>query len=650
MLIQNYLPQIHKTINHELFVWGDTIASWPTIKYWQFTLPTKPLSEINATTPEELQYLFDEQLAHIKKEASILQEYHLLSKKSYEITIKQYTDLYVLEEHNSTSTTTQTSIQQPAKAFAFRKEELMSYVTKTYNQTSTLLTDNQPKPKLTTTQTTDPSIPTQTISLEAIRKITDYSFTPFIRHLNKRVYIEWQEDLFSLAHDTVNNKEIIVNWSRQMGKSKCTAQLLVESSFLPSHHALVAAPSQALTNLIKNYIDEYISAFDDSLFTVKAKENFIQNNFSWSRIHFLTLKDEGKRTLGLTLSRIIVDESQLVDPATILEALKPTLLTTSGQMILLGTAIADTSSYFYWQIMANKKWDDSVKVITVSADNNPLIPDKEREQIKKDLENPIKRASVLRQYYNTFWWDDWKLFIPNIIQSYDYNPNATLIIALDPARKSDRSWFSIHQIIENKIVTVYAWEVPASHKWDWSLQCQFMLQKKNEYQNKYKRIITVIDVSWVGDWVATIFEKWWYRIDYKIRYTAWDSYSIDKKEQNTFKVGKTTLLNNCLDLMWSDVLELFDDDTKLLQEELSYIEADFDNFWKTKMKSKFFDDISNSLLIALFISTKLGIHMRPVSELWTKTERSKFIKELEMYYWDNRKNKRNMNVAQTNYW
>jgi len=87
----------------------------------------------------------------------------------------------------------------------------MSYVTKTYNQTSTLLTDNQPKPKLTTTQTTDPSIPTQTISLEAIRKITDYSFTPFIRHLNKRVYIEWQEDLFSLAHDTVNNKEIIVN-------------------------------------------------------------------------------------------------------------------------------------------------------------------------------------------------------------------------------------------------------------------------------------------------------------------------------------------------------------------------------------------------------------------------------------------------------
>lgn len=65
-----------------------------------------------------------------------------------------------------------------------------------------------------------------------------------------------------------------------MGKSKCTAQLLVESSFLPSHHALVAAPSQALTNLIKNYIDEYISAFDDSLFTVKAKENFIQNNFS----------------------------------------------------------------------------------------------------------------------------------------------------------------------------------------------------------------------------------------------------------------------------------------------------------------------------------------------------------------------------------
>jgi hypothetical protein len=32
-----------------------------------------------------------------------------------------------------------------------------------------------------------------------------------------------------------------------------------------------------------------------------------------------------------------------------------------------------------------------------------------------------------------------------------------------------------------------------------------MLQKKAEYQYKYKKILTVMDVSGVGDGVATIF-------------------------------------------------------------------------------------------------------------------------------------------------
>jgi len=97
----------------------------------------------------------------------------------------------------------------------------------------------------------------------------------------------------TLAHDTENVKELIIDGSRQMGKSKTTAELLVESSFLPNFHQLVAAPSQDLTSLIKNYIEDYTSQFDETLFEVHSREKFIQNKFSGSRIHFKTLAKEG---------------------------------------------------------------------------------------------------------------------------------------------------------------------------------------------------------------------------------------------------------------------------------------------------------------------------------------------------------------------
>lgn len=112
----------------------------------------------------------------------------------------------------------------------------------------------------------------------------------------------------------------------------------------------------------------------------------------------------------------------------------PTLLTTAGQLILIGTAIQDTSSYMYGQIMEHKKGNKDIKVITVSVDNNPIVPDKEREKIKRDLENEMKRASVLRQYYNKWGGDESRLFVPKVTQSYEYNENATLIITNDPAR------------------------------------------------------------------------------------------------------------------------------------------------------------------------------------------------------------------------
>lgn len=85
--------------------------------------------------------------------------------------------------------------------------------------------------------------------------------------------------------------------------------------------------------------------------------------------------------------------------------------------------------------MEAKKGNDKIKVITVSLNENPVIPDDERYDILQALNNPQKAPSIMRQYFNKWGGDDTALFIPNIIESYEYNPHATLIIANDPARK-----------------------------------------------------------------------------------------------------------------------------------------------------------------------------------------------------------------------
>lgn len=607
MLIQNYAPTVHKTINNQLVHSTPITPNQTSFSYNAFRLPTLPLSSFPAITPNELNQLFQEQLTHAKKVLKQYQDFNLISKSAATQTLKQYEDLYILE------------FPTPS---VFLKDQLEDYVRTQHNRDRTIFQNPNPAPS--------PLKANKTISLEAIRSITWYTFTPYIPRLQHSVRIQWQEELLTAAHNQ-NNREIIIDGSRQIGKSNSTSEILTESSFLPNFHQLVAAPSQDLTNLIKNYVTTYISEFTTWMFEVKSKENFILNTFSGSRIHFKTLKDEGTRTLGLTLSRIIIDEAQLVDIPTVLESLKPTMLTTKGQLILLGTAIADTSSYMYSQIMEHKKWNPNVHVIKVSIYDNPLISPQERDDILADLENPMKAAAIKRQYLNQWGWDDSQLFIPNIIPAYDHNQNATLIISNDPARKNDRSAYSVHQVTQNNIITIESSFIPNTHKSDWTMQRQFMLQKKAEYQSKYKRIITVMDVSGVGDGVSTIFEQWGYPINYSIRYTAWENFTT--QWSNQLRVGKIALINNAIDLIWEGIHECYEPLTKTLIEEFSHLQADFDNQGKIRMKSKYFDDETNALLIALFISTKLGLHLRPTTDAQTNRISSTFKKELEAYYW-----------------
>lgn len=635
MLIKNWSPTAFKHPNHEGFTKQPTPDQTPppTIRiplYW--TQPTIPVSEFPSMTPRELNYIFEDQLNAVIKEIKIFKDYKLLNDKASKLTKEFYTNFYVYQPHtNSNNNNTE------QYTYTLNKQELLQYMARLHNETNTYLQDqDNPLQKLK---------PQQEISIQWIRQITWYTTSPFINHINAEKHIPWQETLLTYAHNQ-DIQEIIVDGSRQMGKSKTTAEILVESSFLPAFHQLVAAPSQDLTNLIKNYIYEYIQPFDQELFIPKAKERCIINYFSGSRIHFLTLKEEWQKALGLTLKRIIIDEAQLVSVPTVIESLKPTMTTTGWQLICIGTAIANTNSYMYQSLMEAKKWLSPTKYITVSADDNPFITPQIRQEILNWLNNPLKKEAYLRQYYNK--WGGWEhqLFKPHETTEYENNTDWTIIIANDPARFNDKSAYSVALITEWKIVTVESWQVPETHKKDWTLQRHFMQQVKQRYLN-YKKIITVMDWTGIGDWVVTIFEQWNYKIDYVIKYTSSDTTNIDKNSHRTLKVWKSVLINNALDLISENIHEIFTPNTKDLQEELNFLEADYDSMGRVKMKSSFFDDEINAMMLSLYISTKFWIHTRPTKS-HTKQDNKSFIEEVKRAYPDQPR-RRSQQQHRTNY-
>jgi hypothetical protein len=56
--------------------------------------------------------------------------------------------------------------------------------------------------------------------------------------------------------------------------------------------------------------------------------------------------------------------------------------------------------------------------------------------------------------------------------------------------------------------------------------------------------------------------------------------------------------------MSENIHEIFTPNTKDLQEELNFLEADYDSMGRVKMKSSFFDDEINAMMLSLYISTK----------------------------------------------
>lgn len=622
MLIDNYESTKYKTINHDgLYKYIQTLKEEQLERTTNnLIIPQSDISFFDTISIQEAQTLFNEQLSLAVKTTELFLEYGLISKPQANLTIKQYEIYFVAP-------------QSIATYQVFDKKQALQYISeisrpsnirtmidesnykKTETATSLLLPEQQYTPHNIHTPPSQTSQNTIWISRQSIRDITWYTYRPVPKWAkdNTPVFIKWQKDLLEDKSDI-----LVVDGSRQMGKSHVTAQFIVEESFIEWDDILVGAFLQKTTDVILRYIKKHIANFDDAIFVENKQKNYITNTTTGVTIHFRTFSDDAQNVLGLTLRLVVIDEAQLIDPFIFDEVLDPATSTTDSRFILIGTAIEDTSSYMYYvieslqnQINFNTPNTPTARYIRVSVDENPLTHPKKRASIQARKNEP----AIQRQYYNRWGKMEDSLFNPTTVpltyfQKYIPHPKfATAVLGIDPARSADHSGYSVNVTYQGKTVTVESWFVPPSIQSSWIYQANFFKNILQRLKETYQTVYTVLDVTWVGDWVKTIFQQNDLQINHSIRYT--DGLNETQIEWTLdYRVGKPALINNFLNIINTkdtDSYALIQEMNQALTSELMKIQLKETSKWQMWFTTKWYDDVTNATMIALFIIQKRNL-------------------------------------------
>lgn len=581
MLIKYYSPSKHKSLNNDNIENKSlTTNVFKGIKY-----PTKPIEDVfNVFKTSDILHLIEEQQKYIKKEADIFLKYNWISSKAYEITLDQYNNLYYYEDN------------------FYKITDLKLYITKQNNQYNTYIETKNKEKELNPKQTAK-------ISRQAIRNLTWYSpyFTPTEWDWEE-AYVKRQDDLIKDETDL-----ILVLGSRQIWKSLTLSEKAIEESHLPNNTILVWAFTTSSTNTIRNYLRRFIRKFPEWYWEENKSERFIQNMKTWSKIFFRTLADDAVDAIRwMTLNTILVDEAQLVSEYAYLDVLEPTLATTGWKMILIWTPPKIPDWFFVEQIFKYKKWElDNASFYEIKLPDQPFTHPKVREKKMNMMDDPRTQ----REWFCNLTTDIDVLFTPKLAKEFPElvkDKSTFYVIWIDPARKKDRSWYCVIQVKEWIATSIESWFIPDTFKKDWKLQAIFLKRLKSKYDN-YWDIITVIDSSWVWDWVLSIFREHGLNIKYTVRYTSWQT----KMLKNTdYTVWKHVLINNVLDIITEQLVEVVDITNRQMIEEMKYIyEVEFKS-WLIWFKTKFYDDITNAFMIALFIVSEKNLISRSLINPW----------------------------------
>lgn len=570
-------------------------------KYRNLVYYTQPFEEVFLNWDRAVIFSdMAKQQEHIKKEVEIYAKYEYFNKTLQEKILNQYKLFYY---HNW---------------YYYNKWKLNEFLTRDQNLTNTFITAQTPQtPQTAQTPQTTQKKQTLTVSTEAIRKITWYSpyVIPAWAKDWKTYYLEWQDKILQDKAPI-----ILVDGSRQIWKSKTIAEKAVELSFLPNEDTLVGGFIKKTTDVIRNYILQYIQPFPENTFEHFKSEGYILNTKSWTKIYFRTLDNWAENVLGLTLHNIIVDEAQLIPTQVFEDVLEPTLATTNWRMILIWTPWRSAKGYYYDLIMDAKiniehQWkkiavtsptNPDVSYYQIDYTQNPLIS----PRLRKKIEANLNKASTQRQYLCR--WDAWEdqLFRPEIINEYPtLSQDGYFVITFDPARKwTDRSAYSVSYTFNWVIYILISGFVPKVHKSKWSKQIQFYTKWLIKQFEHFEKLTFGVDLRGIWEWFSEAWMNHYKNPEIKsqslieITYTTWNAQSIKWLD---WKVSKTLLISNAIDYMDEGTVKVLKVANKDLIEEMQFCYEDEDRKGFIAMKSTYKDDIVNTMLTNIFI-----IHIR----------------------------------------
>lgn len=531
---------------------------------------------INSYTPEELTSLINDQKDFIKLQLETLLEYKHISPSAAKITEEQYTNLLFINW------------------LAFDMEYVNDILHQKQNEiTNDIITEITPPHQ--------PKQPNQTyeINTDELKRLSWYS--PYVTIDWKKYHLKWQDDF-------INDKSrfIYILWSRQIWKSTVTSYVAYEQSFLPNQRILVSSFSANSTNNMRDYILEFAENTPplpnwQPAFTFHAKEAFLINNITKSKIFFRTLADEWKWIRWMKLNLVIIDEAAFVANEIYERVLRPTTTTTKWRIIALSTP--EKKNWYYEAVMnamKNKDNPDSnISLYEVDYKKNPFIY--ADPELLSYIEENKHKSSVRQEYMCEFAWEEDEIFNINFSDFYpQLKQSQFYVLAYDPARKwKDRAWYLLSYIENWKVTSILSWAIPQNMKESWWKQALFLKEIQDKYNAKM-----IMDVTWVWDWVIAILKQYWLKIHMAINYTTWVNETLDKTHPygstKCYKVWKSLLINKTIDFCDEKVLEIYEYTNKELLKEIWQLSKIKNGLWQVLFTTSYFDDITNALLLNIY--------------------------------------------------
>lgn len=224
-------------------------------------------------------------------------------------------------------------------------------------------------------------------------------------------------------------KEIVVVSSIRAGKSFALIHESMVSAWnnKTTHGLLITAPTY---KLLESVLERPIVNKLTSMGLIK-EHSFTRHETTLKNgniIYYRSLEDPDNALRGLNIFKAIVDEATYCSKYAI-DVVKGRLLTTNGQLILVGTA-AGLSNWLYEDYFSNGLRPD-VDYIKFHITDNPIITTDAIDRLKASYDPLLFKQEVLGEWVNLFKSQVYYCFNEEIIKPADYIPGNQVYVGLD---------------------------------------------------------------------------------------------------------------------------------------------------------------------------------------------------------------------------